>query len=890
VKKLLIFLLLLFAFPCVGASESLIRSSWILEDVAVILEYDSIYDVHTPYDPCQPIRSQGGGFYTSSILSDLGTVVDSSRYNFVLLYSVQEVPGWIHSGGYNRYLAKNIGRNNTLYGSPPTFSDWPNLISYPHMNSIDFLDRPILPDRPNYGSTLTVFHEIGHNWCVYWSQDSPGPHEWKLGDPVAWLAAASSHWTWVWLEPNMPGILYSGPTSNYFNAFDLYAMGLMDYNEISQYSYLLEDPCSPPEDPNIYEVTVDDLIYSLSLVGGDFYEGDGKRIPAMDPNIENLTTLIVVIKEVNETFTQEQIDLVVDLAYDLPGDWNTATWDRSSIDITIYPPPLPLIIYVDQNATGGNDGANWENACNDLQDALNAAQTELSLNPQREIDIRVAVGTYLPDQGSGNREATFQLISGVAVEGGYAGIGNPDPNVRNVHLYETILSGDLAGDDGEVATPEELPGDPNRAENSFHVVTANDVSVETILDGFVITSGNANGGSPNDCGGGLYSDSGNLTINNCTFLRNCASSKGGGIYTESDNLTVNNSNLKENYSTSNGGGLYSAYGTTDIDNCTFDKNASSLYGGGVYCLLNNTTEINNSTFEGNNAKRGGGLYNQLNEALISGCSFVGNSSLQEGAGVYIYNCDTTLENCIISRNSALSNGAGIYCSSGENIKIINCTISLNSASVYGGGLYSYVSKTEIINSILWANLGLSGHEVAVSNVSGNQSIVTIIYSDVDGGQEEIETYFGGILNWGLGNINVDPCFSTPENDDYHLKSQTGRWDPNSESWINDAVTSRCIDAGNPGSPLGNELDDANNVRINLGAYGGTAKASMPPYDWTLLSDMTNDGTVNLIDYAHFADMFILSEEQVADFDRDGDVDFADLGLLVQDWLQETSWH
>ena len=126
----------------------------------------------------------------------------------------------------------------------------------------------------------------------------------------------------------------------------------------------------------------------------------------------------------------------------------------------------------------------------------------------------------------------------------------------------------------------------------------------------------------------------------------------------------------------------------------------------------------------------------------------------------------------------------------------------------------------------------------------------VSYSDIQGGWE------------GQGNIDVNPLFANPgywaeandpniiaePNDpnavwiegDYRLKSQEGRYDPNSESWVIDDVTSPCIDAGDPDSPLGDEpmsipRDPDNeygvNLRINMGAYGGTAQASMPPLGW-----------------------------------------------------------
>ena len=60
--------------------------------------------------------------------------------------------------------------------------------------------------------------------------------------------------------------------------------------------------------------------------------------------------------------------------------------------------------------------------------------------------------------------------------------------------------------------------------------------------------------------------------------------------------------------------------------------------------------------------------------------------------------------------------------------------------------------------------------------------------------------------------------------DYRLKSQAGRWDPDAETRVQDEVTSPCIDAGLPASPVGHE-PAPNGDRINMGAYGGTIEAS-----------------------------------------------------------------
>ena len=93
---------------------------------------------------------------------------------------------------------------------------------------------------------------------------------------------------------------------------------------------------------------------------------------------------------------------------------------------------------------------------------------------------------------------------------------------------------------------------------------------------------------------------------------------------------------------------------------------------------------------------------------------------------------------------------------------------------------------------------------------------------------------------GIDNIRGDPLFVDAANGDYHLKSEGWRWSSKEESWVYDEVTSPCIDAGDPDLPLGDEpmyvpRDPDNifgvNQYINMGAFGGTAKASMPPPGW-----------------------------------------------------------
>jgi hypothetical protein len=82
--------------------------------------------------------------------------------------------------------------------------------------------------------------------------------------------------------------------------------------------------------------------------------------------------------------------------------------------------------------------------------------------------------------------------------------------------------------------------------------------------------------------------------------------------------------------------------------------------------------------------------------------------------------------------------------------------------------------------------------------------------------------------------------------------QGGRWEPNSQSWIQDNVTSPCIDAGNIHSPIGQEPFPNGGI-INMGAFGGTTQASKsylgePICEIVVAGDINGDCKVNFLDF------------------------------------------
>jgi|GEM_PF-4779042 len=332
------------------SNSSQISQINILDSLVVVIEYESIWDVHVPPDTINypNIRAQPAFFYTDKILSDLEEKINPSDYDFVLLYSLREVPAWINSGFRWGVPAKNIGLwNNGAAPNSRGVSNWKELRSAPHMNSLEFLTRgegePGI--MPNYGSTLTAFHEMGHYWGVYINPECTGLGEWTPELPLAYLAASCNHWSWMWsdsLHPGMmPGLLFSGMLSTKFNAYDLYFMGLMSYAEASRYSYEIYSVSEPNYTPkDYYTIQLDSLIYAISLRGSDFCEGDGKRIPDIDSTVVKLKTLIVVVKGQDDIFTQDEKDIVLKLAKDIPKDWSTATWGRSNMSVSIDLKPL----------------------------------------------------------------------------------------------------------------------------------------------------------------------------------------------------------------------------------------------------------------------------------------------------------------------------------------------------------------------------------------------------------------------------------------------------------------------------------------------------------------------------------------------------------------------
>jgi hypothetical protein len=310
----------------------------------------------------------------------------------------------------------------------------------------------------------------------------------------------------------------------------------------------------------------------------------------------------------------------------------------------------------------------------------------------------------------------------------------------------------------------------------------------------------------------------------------------------------------------------------------------SHWGGGICIEPNASPTITKNVITGNSINGFGGanIYcGGNNQAVITHNIIENGNTLGEpgyeshGGGIYCEGPQTTnlLIGFNVIKNNHSDRGAGITCGNSADAMISNNVIYGNIANVSGGGIHLFRSSTNILNNTLVYNSApmgsaircwLTNYPVITNNIIAFNLIgpALFIYSEVGNtlvsycdfwGNEGSD--FGGAANpdnpaW-VGNIFVDPLFANATERDFHLQSHVGRWDPRAKSWVQDLATSRCIDAGDPNDPVGDE-PNPNGDRINQGADGGTAEASKSPYcAETLLSDLNHDCRVDFIDFAIF---------------------------------------
>jgi hypothetical protein len=542
-------------------------------------------------------------------------------------------------------------------------------------------------------------------------------------------------------------------------------------------------------------------------------------------------------------------------------------------------------IYVDADRPPGGDGLSWLTAFKYLQDGLTDADGSI-----KPVEIRVAQGTYKPDQGNGvtlgDQFATFQLINEVTIKGGYAGHSEFDPNKRNIANNLTTLSGDLMNNDVAVIDPRDLLTEPTFTDNSYNIVTGSGTDETAILDGFTIRAGGYIDGN----GGGIYNSGGSPKLIDCTFTRNRAGRYGGGMYNANGDPILINCMFEGNVTVESGGGMYNQ-GDPTLTNCVFQGNfaTSSLFGGGgfynhffCYPILTNCKFYGNVT-----AANGGGMYDWYGYPVLTNCTFAGNSAETGGGGIYNHHTGLTLTNSIFSDNSANQGGAMYnYFVYDNELRVKNCLFIGNLAN-YGGGMFvNYCTAQTLTNCTFVTNSALDGNALAFdsSNNSSNLQATNCIFWDGEYGiwinDESTVTmnysdFQGGWWGDGSNNIDADPRFVCGRLGDYYL-SQTA---------AGQETNSLCLDAGSDTAV--NLGLDTFTTRTNQVVDVGTVDMGYH-YPITNVADINGDWLVDFIDYAILASQWQqapgIPSADIEPACGDGTVNFLDLCLLVDNWL------
>ncbi len=278
--------------------------------------------------------------------------------------------------------------------------------------------------------------------------------------------------------------------------------------------------------------------------------------------------------------------------------------------------------------------------------------------------------------------------------------------------------------------------------------------------------------------------------------------------------------FQNGYSAESGGAVNMSDGM--LSNCVIRFSVSDLYGGGIFL---GDGRLVQTRIHGNTAQYGGGLFQV--KGLASQLT-VSNNAAAFGGGVYqmqgtlsrswLHNnyADVfgggyeiqagTAVHSMVTYNLSRSDGGGIELRGGT---IRNCTLAKNHAGGYGGGIDIDAEHPLLLNNIIYHNTAQAG---GPNWYKWQDAGLLYCCTSPDPGDE--------------GSFDADPLLADSSALDCHLQSAAGRRVAPG-SWVSDAASSPCVDAGYPGSDYSLE-PEPNGGRINLGAYGGTEEASKTP--------------------------------------------------------------
>lgn len=261
----------------------------------------------------------------------------------------------------------------------------------------------------------------------------------------------------------------------------------------------------------------------------------------------------------------------------------------------------------------------------------------------------------------------------------------------------------------------------------------------TILEGFTITGGNADGPYWFDkSGGGMFNDGSSPTVIGCVFIGNYAKDNGGGMCNLwNSHPTVAGCTFFGNTAETYGGGMSNnSYSQPTVSDCVFSEN-SAYFGGGMF--NENNLVVTDCLYSGNTASNGGGMFN-AGSVTVTGCVFSENTATKGGGMTNSSAGSATVADCVFQDNTVNGNGGGMY--------NLWCTPTLTRCAFSGNAAYYVVDEDD--GGSYGPGDGGYGGGMFNENFQG-PDVIGCIFSD------NFASYGGGMSNWQDCNSNVTQC-------------------------------------------------------------------------------------------------------------------------------------
>jgi hypothetical protein len=384
-------------------------------------------------------------------------------------------------------------------------------------------------------------------------------------------------------------------------------------------------------------------------------------------------------------------------------------------------------------------------------------------------------------QGTGTTLNSVTFTGNSASWGGGAGIINCDLEMNNCTFndnHATNLGGGVAADFSELHLQQSVfrGNTSDGASGGIHTWHCN---LEADLCQFMENS------APE--GGGLHSDLSQVDIRGSTFSRNNATN-GAGIQAFCVDLKINSCTFSQNIAQNSAGAIvytadtveFSTPYKVELTNSRFELNYTANLIAGVRIDQNNSDSslvdllIDKCIFSSNSADHATTLriMGNIYDFTVSNSIFKGNNALRWAAGPFLMvNCQGRFINCLFSENQAsvgggTSSGGGAAITQEAQVDFLNCTFA-NNSSGFGGGLDIRTGGTScVMNSIFRDN---TNQQICISTTDNRISSLTLNYCNIQYGLDSISVDTSSVFNWGKGNMDADPLFVYPADEDFHLQ-------------------------------------------------------------------------------------------------------------------------